>query len=366
MDDLNQTVLQVGIISSDLNESQPLIEHLKNNQVDLCREVSLNQIETKHANDDYVHVWLVDLKEDDWSDGLDLMLEKSHSPVFINEQSALQNQSHPEFWVKQLIVRLGELVLELPSVIERISETATLNFATEENESEVSSPVVEPETALNQDALDQSVPVWVLGASLGGPAALKRFFQALPESLPVAFILVQHIDRNFISVFKKLVEEYSSFTVKLPEAANQLQAGEILIAPVEHKITMVSSGMVLKMDTAWTLPYSPCIDDVLVDVANHYANSGCIFFSGMGGDGVNGAKLMHEMQKPIWAQSQESCANSAMPDEIRNHGLSEFEGSPEELARQLSVLIHRNNHAEKMLEHSTNITLQERQYGNTR
>jgi chemosensory pili system protein ChpB (putative protein-glutamate methylesterase) len=39
--------------------------------------------------------------------------------------------------------------------------------------------------------------IWVLGASLGGPNAVKEFLDALPKGLPVGFVYAQYIDARF-------------------------------------------------------------------------------------------------------------------------------------------------------------------------
>lgn len=393
-------VLTIGIISSDLQISENLMEHLRDNGVELKFKISLVELDASHINTSCIDVWLVDLNDDDWNDQLDALLDHAEVPVFINEQTAIKRQKHSQFWVKKLIVRLGELVLEVPSVIEhpnkghekitphtQVKEESSLNNNWGEQTQAVIKEVIdlpvnnsEPVTdaqidkalipppqnqAVEQTVSGRKTPIWVLGASLGGPAALKRFLQAIPENLAVAFILVQHIDNNFIPVLHKILEEYSPLKVRAADSATELKTGEILLTPVEKKLTMVSSGLLLQMDIPWSLPYSPCIDDVLTDVATHWSNSGCIFFSGMGGDGVKGAAEMKAANQQVWTQTSESCANSGMPDEIQKAGHSDYSGTPEELAQKLVAYLHRQNHAEKIADLKINNSTQEIQYGNS-
>ncbi len=403
----SESVLNIGIISSDLPMSENLITCLHDNGVELSYKISLSQLNDTHINTTSIDVWLVDLNDDDWNEQLDTLLNDAQVPVFINEQAALNRQKHPQFWVKKLIVRLGELVLEVPSVIEQpITEsqkntpqpTKDVAKPTAEHKLELSEKVEEvitlplhstektTEPKLLQTPADNSleqkdrnavpqteeqttsarkIPIWVLGASLGGPAALKRFLQAIPENLAVAFILVQHIDNNFIPVLQKILEDYSPLKVRVAESATELKTGEILLTPVEQKLTMVSTGLLLQMDLPWSAPYSPCIDDVLTDVATHWPNSGCIFFSGMGGDGVKGAASMKAANQQVWTQTSESCANSGMPDEIQKAGYSDYSGTPEELAQKLVAYLHRQSHAEKIADTELNNPTQEIQYGNS-
>ncbi len=333
-----QIVLTIGLIASDLEISSKLSALLGENGVILKQCLSLSDLNESHVLLNDLDIWLVDLAEDDWNDALDVLLDEAEVPVLMNEQQALFNQVHPEFWVRKLLVRLGELVLAEPTATSGkgpgiINGAASGTTTTEE--------IIELESS------ETNYPVWVLAASLGGPAALKRFFQALPEGLQAGFILVQHIDHNFMPVLCKILEDYSSLEVKLAAMASKVNIGEIILVPVEKRLTMTSTGMLLQMDLPWTEPYSPCIDDVLVDVAAHWDNSGTIVFSGMGGDGVRGAKAMQTASKPVWLQDSNSCANSAMPDDIEAENLADYRGTPEQLAQQLVAHLQRQTMAAK-------------------
>jgi len=281
------------------------------------------------------------------------LLDEAQVPVFINEQQALFSQSHPEFWIKKLLVRLGELVLAEPTATSGVKVTPDEEIQARSQQQRAEKIDLDvyldrhtdqqPETASNEE----QYPIWVLAASLGGPAALKRFLQALPDGIQAGFILVQHIDNNFIPVLSKILEDYSSLKVKLAETIGKVNIGEIVLAPVEKRLTMTSTGMLLKTDSDWTPPYSPCIDDVLTDVAEHWNHSGAIIFSGMGGDGILGAKAMHQAAKPVWLQDANSCANNAMPNDIEAAGIGDYRGTPEQLAQQLVAYLHRQTMAAK-------------------
>jgi chemotaxis response regulator CheB len=179
--------------------------------------------------------------------------------------------------------------------------------------------------------------LWVLGASLGGPAALKRFFTALNQPLPICFLLAQHIDAHFLPVLGKILEQANPFyPVQVLVRPGLIEPGSLLLAPIEKRLRFLDAGQIVHGSKTWTPPYSPCIDDVLTDVAIAYPGQvHAIVFSGMGEDGVNGASAVANCRGDVWVQDADSCASSVMPDAIDKAGLARFRATPEELAARL-------------------------------
>lgn len=178
--------------------------------------------------------------------------------------------------------------------------------------------------------------LWVLGASLGGPAAVKRFLQALKSNLKTAFVLAQHIDENFLPVLCNILDTQTAFSAKIVEHKMPIEDGNIYIAPIGNKIVFNEDDTVEPIEEAWTRPYAPCIDDVIAAAGETYRKRcGVIIFSGMGNDGVIGLEQVKHYGVTAWTQSSESCANSSMPDSVKDAGLSAYTGDPEELAAEL-------------------------------
>ena len=178
--------------------------------------------------------------------------------------------------------------------------------------------------------------IWVIGASLGGPAAVKRFLQALPGGLDIAFVIAQHIDENFLPVLAKILDSACDYEVTVAQDTQVIEPGQILLAPIHGRLTFLNSGVAAISNHPWTEPYSPCIDDVMSDVADTFGGySGSIIFSGMGNDGTVGAEVMKRNQANVWVQQPDTCANSSMPESIIEAGYADYIGTPEQLAQHL-------------------------------
>ncbi|WP_144392321.1 chemotaxis protein CheB [Pleionea sediminis] len=190
-----------------------------------------------------------------------------------------------------------------------------------------------------EDVPDQQL--WILGASLGGPAAVKRFLQALPAETESAFVLAQHIDESFLPVLCNILDSQTAFRSVIVEQQMKIEKGCVYIAPINSKLTFDKDGFVDVTSEKWTPPYSPCIDDVIVEAGQVYQhNCGVIIFSGMGNDGSVGVEQVANHKVRVWIQSPESCANSSMPESILEKERADYVGNPEELAEHLTEYMH--------------------------
>lgn len=184
--------------------------------------------------------------------------------------------------------------------------------------------------------------VWVLGASLGGPAAVSRFLEALPKGLPVAFVYAQHIDPRFESTLKKTIGRRSEYRLCSMEAGCKLAPGRVLIVPIEEELLFDKGGRPMVLGNAWNGRYSPNINQLMMNVSRAFGHrSGHILFSGMGDDGAEAARELAHSGSPIWVQSPDSCANASMVESVIETQNVNFMGDPDELALQL---VRRFNH----------------------
>lgn len=193
------------------------------------------------------------------------------------------------------------------------------------------------ERVLPQYQEPEYTPCWVIGASLGGPAAVKRFLNGVPGDINAGFIIAQHIDENFLPVLAEILTSSSQFNVTVAQGSNDIKPGSVYLAPLKGKLVFLKDGsMLVDHSQKWSAPYSPCIDDVIEGVSQVYGDkSGAIIFSGMGEDGLNGARKMRQQGGQVWAQSPDTCANASMPESVINNGEVDYVGTPEQLAERL-------------------------------
>ena len=234
-------------------------------------------------------------------------------------------------WERRL---LGKLEQQLGH-LEELDSEATLTELEQETPAPAPSPGL-PHWITPAVPGSVAEEVWILGASLGGPAAVKTFLDHLPPNLPVGFIYAQHIDGNFTEVLTRVLGRHAHYQLKRAEEGYRVRNGDVVLMPVEHEWKLKEHGALTETSNAWPGPYGPSIDQVLLNVADHYGQRcHAILFSGMGNDGAIAAPLLKAYGSRIWVQESTSCGNSSMPESVAATGCSGFCGTPEQLAREL-------------------------------
>lgn len=178
--------------------------------------------------------------------------------------------------------------------------------------------------------------VWVLGASTGGPNAVKQFLGELPPKLDVGFIYVQHIDKAFNDTLVHVMSRHTHYPATIVEHGDVIKPNTVAIVSPEYSTHLLPNGTFSVSGQAWTGPYSPSIDSLIADVAHSYADRGAaIIFSGMGDDGAASCRMLHQKGGKVWAQTPSSCTSDSMPEAVIATGCVNYKGAPYTLAQQL-------------------------------
>jgi chemotaxis response regulator CheB len=182
----------------------------------------------------------------------------------------------------------------------------------------------------------QAIPrVIVLGASIGGPDAVRTFLGGIPEGFPALFLLVQHLENGFFERLAQQLQKSAKLPVRVPDPATPARAGEILVIPAQQRVRIETDGQITLGEHLAPPKYTPSIDDVLRDTADRFGSAAtAIIFSGMAGDAIEGAVYLTSLGGEVWAQDPSSCVVSSMVDGARARGVVEFLGSPRELAER--------------------------------
>ncbi len=177
--------------------------------------------------------------------------------------------------------------------------------------------------------------VWVLGASIGGPEAVREFLGAIPANAPVLFLLAQHMGADFLDLMIQQLSRATPLTVRSVANGETVRHGEVVVVPLGERLLIDPNGGVRVTALDQPSAYSPSIDQVMCDVADRFGDrAGAIIFSGMAHDAIDGAQYLHERGGKVWVQDPATCVISSMVDGAREAGVVSQEGAPAELARQ--------------------------------
>lgn len=320
----------VGIVSDDVLQRHRLQEAVSRFGLNVNFSGDPERLEG-YPQVPEAQIWLVTLEDEaDHPELFEFLLEHTDAPVLFGVAPAPKPGTTDYFrWERRLQDKLEQ---NLGNLEQLDSADSLEQLAATETTAAPELPRWVSPAAADQPAQD----IWILGASLGGPAAVKAFLDHLPAGLPVGFIYAQHIDGNFTDVLTRVLGRHAHYQLKHASEGIRVNNGDVVLLPVEHEWYIASDGRLGRKDTPWPGMYGPSIDQVLLNVGDHYgARCNAILFSGMGSDGAIAAPLLKAHGSRIWVQESGSCANSSMPDSVAATGCTSFTGTPEQLAREL-------------------------------
>ena len=285
---------------------------------------------------DRVECWILELDDEDFeSEALDTLIDQADVPVLFGLGKAPpKNDEGYISWERRLFDKLEE---HLGSVEILESEASILALGKDVNDRH--EQIQDSSETHKKDELSENRPIakeiWVLAASLGGPAAVKEFLDEMPADLPVGFLYAQHVDEHFSHVLTNVLGRHSQLELKPMRQGDVLREGEVSVVPVGNEVIFKDSGVSITQKP-WEGPYGPSIDHLLANVLRCYT-SRChvIVFSGMGNDGALIAPRMKRQGCCVWTQTPESCANGSMPQSIIDLECSGLTAEPKELAQAL-------------------------------
>ena len=179
---------------------------------------------------------------------------------------------------------------------------------------------------------------WVaIGASTGGPAAIREFLAEIPAAAPVGFLIVQHIASGFELGFADWLNKEFPFDVRLAQDGETLRPGAVRLAPGGFHL-LLQPGGVLRLDSE-TPPrrgHRPSVDELFLSCAAHCPREvAAVLMTGMGTDGVEGLLALRRAGGVTLVQDEASSVVFGMPRVALERGASDVALPPRALARTL-------------------------------
>ncbi|KTD04706.1 chemotaxis-specific protein-glutamate methyltransferase CheB [Fluoribacter gormanii] len=149
-----------------------------------------------------------------------------------------------------------------------------------------------------------------IGASVGGPMALKTILSQLPPDFPLPIMIVQHMSPGFVRGFAQWLDENTRLQVKNAVHHEPLQKGTVYVAP-EHQhmeIERVHEQLICKLvDGVPVSGFCPSITRLLQSIAKVSGNKAIgILLTGMSDDGAEGLLELKKAYGHTLIQNQES------------------------------------------------------------
>ncbi|HEY6078084.1 MAG TPA: chemotaxis response regulator protein-glutamate methylesterase [Polyangiaceae bacterium] len=158
--------------------------------------------------------------------------------------------------------------------------------------------------------------VIALGASTGGPEAIRVILSALPNDAPPV-VVAQHMPAGFTRAFASMLNRECAIEVREAVAGDLLRPGLALIAPGGRHLTLKrAAGHLLADLTTGPLVsrHRPSVDVLFESVAREVgARAVGVLMTGMGDDGARGLATLRQAGAATLAQDEASSAVFGMP-----------------------------------------------------
>ncbi len=177
-----------------------------------------------------------------------------------------------------------------------------------------------------------------IGASTGGIHALGQVLRALPVSFRLPILVTQHLPTSFMPYFAAQLAVLSGRPCEVAVDRLRIRPGRLIVAPGDAHLKCMRLG---DGSVALRLTHEPAasgcmpsVDPMLASVAQVYgARTLAIVLSGMGRDGAEGARQVHDAGGCVVAQDQASSVVWGMPGAVAAAGIAAAVLAPDDIGR---------------------------------
>ena len=172
--------------------------------------------------------------------------------------------------------------------------------------------------------------VLAIGVSTGGPAALEVLLPALPADFPLPVLIVQHMPELFTSLFAERLNARCPLHVREAAEGEPVRPGGIFIARGNWHLEVLPAA---RSSAPPTLHLTqgplenhcrPAVDVLFRSTAAAYRSGVlAVVLTGMGSDGLAGARAIRAQGGAVLAQDQASSTVWGMPGAVTAAGLAQ-------------------------------------------
>jgi two-component system chemotaxis response regulator CheB len=166
--------------------------------------------------------------------------------------------------------------------------------------------------------------VLVIGASTGGPGALHRLLPELGPSPGCGILVVQHMLEGFTRALAEHLDRICPFPVAEAWEGAELRDGLCFVAPGGVHLLVDPSGCLSLDRSPPRHGVRPAVDVTLGSAAQFGPSAWGVILTGMGYDGVEGARKVKERGGIIVAEDASTAVVWGMPRAVVEAGLADY------------------------------------------
>ncbi len=184
---------------------------------------------------------------------------------------------------------------------------------------------------------EKSFPIVAIGASAGGLEAVSILLQNLTADTGMAYIYVQHLNRDHKSMLTTLLVKSTKMKVQKIDNMELIKPNNVYVIP-HDKVIKVVNGHIQLLPRPTSISPNKTIDILFSSLAEtHKENVIGIILSGNATDGTKGLKAIKKAGGLTIVQDK-TAKYSSMPTSAVNEGVADYILSPKAIAKKLIVL----------------------------
>jgi two-component system chemotaxis response regulator CheB len=159
--------------------------------------------------------------------------------------------------------------------------------------------------------------VVLIATSTGGPRALAELIPNLPSPLGAGGMIVQHMPAGFTASLAQRLDRSSKLSVVEAGGGESLKPDTLILAPGGSHLRLGDNGVARLTDEAAIGGLRPRADLTIADAAKLFGERLLlVVMTGMGKDGLEGAKEVRARGGRILAEAESTCTVYGMPRAI--------------------------------------------------
>jgi two-component system, chemotaxis family, protein-glutamate methylesterase/glutaminase len=181
-----------------------------------------------------------------------------------------------------------------------------------------------------------------MAASTGGPTAVTKVLSRLEPNPRCAVLVAQHMPDTFTRTFAERLNRHSALDVAEARNNATVVGASALVCPGRRCMEVQFDGARFTTDVRFPNPqdrYVPSADRLFLSLANVAAkNTIAVVLTGMGDDGVEGAKALVRRGATVIAESEETAVVYGMPQAVVRAGVVRRSLAIDDIASYLNDL----------------------------
>jgi two-component system chemotaxis response regulator CheB len=169
--------------------------------------------------------------------------------------------------------------------------------------------------------------VIAIASSTGGPSALLEIFGKIPPTIGAGFVVAQHMPDKFTRTFAERLDRKGFVRTSEAQDGDRLSRCTGFVCPGRQCMSVVQSGVELRVSVGVPTAkdhYVPSADRLFKSVAQAVGKKSIgVVLTGMGDDGLEGARAIHAAGGVVIAEAEETAVVYGMPGSVVRAGLAD-------------------------------------------